>query len=126
MSTGVLVFAGAGREDELLWQSASGATDAGGNLQLNFGSGNGFQVAAIKGYSTAAAPATVGFSYQGGVALPDSQYPEAAPLAPGATTDPVAIGLTVNPEKTLLVNLSGGGAVVTWTVWVLFRRNRAC
>lgn len=126
MSTGVMVFAGAGREDEMLWKSLSGTTDAGGLLQLNFGSGNGYQVAAVKGYSTAAAVATLGFSYQGGVALPDSQYPEQAPLAPGATTDPVAIGLTVDPSKTLLANLSGGGAVTAWTVWVLFRRNRAC
>jgi hypothetical protein len=125
-SLGFLSFAGAGSQDELLWQERNGTTSAAGVLQLNYGQGNGTQLVAIKAYSTTAATATVGFSYQGGVALPDASFPEQAPLPPGGVADPTPLGLSLDPGRTLLVNMTGGGNAQAWIVWVLFRRPAGC
>ena len=123
---GLLSYSGAGREDELLWQERNGTTSAGGVLQLNYGQGNGEQIVAVKAYSTTAATATAGFQYQGGVALPDASFPMQAPLPPGGVADPTPVGLALDPGRTLLVNLTGGGNTQAWTVWVLFRRPYRC
>lgn len=122
MSQGLLTYSAAGLDDELLWQERSGTTDAVGNLVLNFGQGNGQQIAAIKAFSVATAPATVGFQYQGGVALPNPQFPMQAPAPSVQDQDPIAIGLGLDPAQVLLVNLANGGNAQDWRVSVLFRR----
>ncbi len=120
-----------GSDGQKRWVRGQITMSGAGAGTVLLGQNNGTRILAIlAGTSTGAAPVidvgSVQFGYDGGNLLPDASFPSEIPVPITVPSEPIPVGIDIDPSRALRLNASLFDAALVVNFWVLFEKPDVC